>query len=115
MPGSVACPASHLFVLLHGGIELLGQVIGHVGHTGLLFVGPADAAFILVGFLIILFLGILAVTLAALQQHAKVSDKPSLLLWTQYPAGTPSYWPWGLQEAQPKAGDHWADPYLHGL
>ena len=56
----------HLFVLLHRGIELLGQVVGHVGHAGLFLVGSADAAFILVGFLVVLFLGVLAVALAAL-------------------------------------------------
>lgn len=77
-PSSAACPTSHLFVLLHGGVELLRQVVGHVGHAGLLLVGSADAAFILVGFLVVLFLGILAVTLAALQQHIKLSDKSSL-------------------------------------
>ena len=57
----------YLFVLLHGGVELLGQVVGHVGHAGLLFVGSTDAAFILIGFLVVLLLGILAVTLAALK------------------------------------------------
>lgn len=72
MLGSVACSASHLFVFLHGSVELLGQVVGHVGHTGFLLVGPADTAFIFVGFLVVLFLGILAVTLAALQQHKLV-------------------------------------------
>lgn len=82
-PSSAACPTSHLFVLLHGGIELLRQVVGHVGHAGLLLVGSADAAFIFVGFLVVLFLGILAVTLAALQQHIKLSDKPSLFLPAQ--------------------------------
>lgn len=72
MVGSVACPVSHLFVFLHGSIELLGQVVGHIGHTGFLLVGSADTAFIFVGFLVVLFLGILAVTLAALQQHKLV-------------------------------------------
>ena len=66
----------HLFVLLHGGVEFLGQVVGHVGHAGLLLVGAADAAFILVGFLIVLFLGVLAVALAALQQDAWLSAPP---------------------------------------
>lgn len=61
-------PASpHLFVLLHGGVEFLGQVVGHIGHAGFLLVGAADAALILVGFLVVLFLGVLAVALAALQ------------------------------------------------
>lgn len=78
MLGSVACPVSHLFVLLHGGVELLGQVVGHVGHTRFLLVGSADTAFILVGFLVVLFLGILAVTLAALQQHQLVRQAQPL-------------------------------------
>lgn len=81
---------SHLFVLLHGGVELLGQVVGHVGHAGLLLVGSADAAFILVGFFVVLFLGILAVTLAALQQHTQLLDKPSFFLQAQYRARTAS-------------------------
>lgn len=63
---------AYLLVLLHGGIQLLGQVIGHVGHAGLLLIGAADAAFVLVSFLVILLLGILAVTLTALQQHARL-------------------------------------------
>lgn len=57
----------YLFMLLHGGIELLRQVIGHVWHAGLLLVSSADAALILVGFFVVLFLGILAVALAPLQ------------------------------------------------
>lgn len=56
-----------LLMLLHGGIELLGQVVGHIGHAGLLLVGAANAAFVFVGLLIVLFLGILAVTLTALR------------------------------------------------
>lgn len=54
-------------MLLHGGIELLRQVIGHIGHAGLLLVSSADAALILVGFFVVLFLGVLAVALAPLQ------------------------------------------------
>lgn len=54
-------------MLLHGGVELLRQVIGHVWHAGLLLVSSADAALILVGFFVVLFLGILAVALAPLQ------------------------------------------------
>lgn len=53
-------------MFLHGGIQLLGQVVGHIGHAGLLLVGSANAAFVFVGFFIVLFLGILAVTLTAL-------------------------------------------------
>lgn len=60
-------PSQYLFMLLHGGIELLRQVIGHVWHAGLLLVSSADAALILVGFFVVLFLGVLAVALAPLQ------------------------------------------------
>lgn len=62
-----------LLMFLHGGIQLLGQVIGHVGHAGLLLVGTANAAFVFVGLLIVLFLGILAVTLTALRGFTSCS------------------------------------------
>lgn len=72
----------YLLVLLHGGIQLLGQVVGNIGHAGLLLVGAANAAFVFVGFLVVLFLGILAVTLTALQSHEKLSDQlPFPRLW----------------------------------
>lgn len=104
MLGSAACPASHLFMLLHGGVEFLGQVVGHIGHTGFLLVGPADTAFILVSFLVVLFLSILAVTLAALQQYANLSDKPTLLLQVQYPAGTLSSRLWTVDMPNTELG-----------
>lgn len=78
-PPSLSLPQLYLFVLLHRGIQLLGQVIGHVGHAGLLLVGSTDTAFVLIGFLVVLLLGILAVALAALKQHAKLLDGPGLL------------------------------------
>lgn len=79
-PESPPPPPEHLylFVLLHRGVELLGQVVGHVGHAGLLLVGSTDAAFILVGFLIVLLLGVLAVALAALKRYKELSQEPSL-------------------------------------
>lgn len=69
-------------MFFHGGIQLLGQVIGYIGHAGLLLVGAANAAFVFVGLLIVLFLGILAVTLTALEPHAKLSEQhPFPRLW----------------------------------
>lgn len=65
----------YLLVLLHGGVQLLGQVIGHTGHTGFLLVGAADAAFILVCFFVVLLLGILAVTLTALQHKLSCHNR----------------------------------------
>lgn len=64
----------YLLVLLHGSIQLLRQVVGNIGHAGLLLVGAANAAFVFVGLLVVLFLGILAVTLTALQPHIKLLD-----------------------------------------
>ena len=67
----------YLLVLLHGGIQLLRQVVGNIGHAGLLLVGAANAAFVFVGLLVVLFLRIFAVTLTALQPHGKLSDQRS--------------------------------------
>lgn len=59
-------------MLLHSGIQLLRQIIGHIWHAGFLLVSSADATLILVGFLVVLFLGVFAVALASLQQtHRK--------------------------------------------
>lgn len=44
-----------LLVLLHGSIQLLRQVVGNIGHAGLLLVGAANAAFVFVGLLVVLF------------------------------------------------------------
>ena len=59
----------YLLVLLHGGVELLGEVVGDVGQGGLLLVGPAQAALVLVGLLAVLLLGVLAVALAPLSRQ----------------------------------------------
>lgn len=53
----------YLFMLLHGCIKFLRQVIGHTWHPGFLFVGPAQTALVLARLLIVLFLGVFAVTL----------------------------------------------------
>lgn len=57
----------YLFVLLHGCIQLLGEVIRHVGHARLLLVGSAQAALILARFLAVLLLGVLAVSFCSLE------------------------------------------------
>lgn len=57
----------HLLMLLHRGIELLGQIIGYIRHPRLLLIGSADAALVFVGFLVILLFGILAVSLGSLE------------------------------------------------
>lgn len=54
-------------MLLHSGIQLLRQIIGHIWHAGFLLVSSADTTLILVGFFVVLFLGVFAVALASLQ------------------------------------------------
>lgn len=56
----------HLFVLLHGGIKLLGQVVGYIRHPRLLLIGSAHAALIFVGLLVVFLLSIFAVARYAL-------------------------------------------------
>ena len=58
-------------MFLHVGVELLGQVIGHVGHARLLLIGPAHAALVLIGLLIVLFLGVLALRLSPLEDGGR--------------------------------------------
>ena len=55
-----------LFVLLHGGVKLLGQVIGYIRHPWLLLIGSAHAAFVFIGLLIVLLLCVFAVTRCSL-------------------------------------------------
>lgn len=57
----------HLLMFLHGGVELLGQVVGYIWHPRLLLIGSADAALVFVGLLVILLFGILAVSLGSLE------------------------------------------------
>ena len=54
-------------MLLHRGIELLGQIIGYIRHPRLFLIGSADAALVFVGFLVILLFGILAVSKGSLE------------------------------------------------
>lgn len=57
---------SHLFVLLHSGIQLLGKVIGHIRHARLLLIATTQTALVLTCLLIILLFGIFAVSFAHL-------------------------------------------------
>lgn len=49
-------------MLLHGGVKLLGQIIGYIRHPRLLLIGSAHTAFVFIGLLIVLLLAIFAVT-----------------------------------------------------
>ena len=63
----IICRVSHLLMLLHRGVELLGQIVGYIRHPRLFLVGSADAALVFVGFLVVLLFGILAVSLGSLE------------------------------------------------
>lgn len=54
-------------MLLHRGVELLGQIIGNIWHPRLFLIGSADAALVFVGFLVVLLFGILAVSMGSLK------------------------------------------------
>lgn len=56
----------YLLMLLHGSVELLGKVIGDIGHPWFFLVGSAQAALVLAGLFIILLFGILAVSFRGL-------------------------------------------------
>lgn len=58
--------SANLLMFLHGGVEFLGQVVGHVGHSRLLLVGSAHAALVLARLFIVLLFGILAVAFCGL-------------------------------------------------
>lgn len=58
--------SSYLLVLLHSGIQLLGEVIGHIGHARLFLIATTQAALVLTCLLIVLLFGIFAVSLAHL-------------------------------------------------
>ncbi len=49
-------------MLLHGGVQLLGQIIGYIRHPGLLLIGSAHAALVFIGLLVVLLLSVFAVT-----------------------------------------------------
>ncbi len=54
-------------MFLHGGVELLGKVIGNIGHSWFLLVGSAQAALVLACLFIVLLFGILAVSFCGLR------------------------------------------------
>lgn len=77
------CPLSHsnpvdtsqsisfyLFVLLHSGIQLLGEIIGDIGHTRLLLIATTQAALVFTCLLVILLFGIFAVSLTHLPEKS---------------------------------------------
>lgn len=66
---------SYLFVLLHGGVKLLGQVIGYIRHPRLLLIGSAHAAFVFIGLLVVFLLSVFAVPRCTLQAFHKKQFK----------------------------------------
>lgn len=52
----------YLLVFLQRGVELLGQVVGYIGHARLLLIGSAHAALVFIGLLVVLLLGVFAVS-----------------------------------------------------
>lgn len=55
-------------MFLHGGIELLGKVVGHTGHPWFLLIGSAQTAFVLARLFVVLLFGVFAVSLGGLQK-----------------------------------------------
>lgn len=62
-------------MFLHGGVQLLREVIGYIGHAGLLLIAPTQAALVFAGFLIILLFSIFAVSLCYLQDSTRERRK----------------------------------------
>lgn len=60
-----------LFMLLHGGVEFLGKIIGYIRHPRLLFIGSAHAALIFIGLLVVLLFCIFAITLCTLPNDSQ--------------------------------------------
>lgn len=79
----VVCRLSHLLMLLHRGVELLGQIVGYIRHPRLFLVGSADAALVFVGFLVVLLFGILAVSMCSLEIDEQECSEKQILLNTQ--------------------------------
>ena len=71
---------SYLFVLLHGGIEFLREIIRHIGHAWLLLIAPTQAALVFAGFLIILLFSIFAISLCHLQVNTRGQNNVHYLL-----------------------------------
>lgn len=57
---------SHLLMLLHGSVELLGKIIGNIRHPRFLLVGSAQSALVLARLFIIFLFGIFAVSVRGL-------------------------------------------------
>lgn len=58
--------SKYLFVFFHSGIELLGEVIGHIRHPRLLLIGTAQAALVLTRLFIVFLLCIFAIPFCVL-------------------------------------------------
>ena len=69
---------SYLFVLLHGGIQLLWEVVGYVGHAWLLLIAPTQAALVFASFLVVFLFSVFAVSLC----HLQVSRREQEMLVT---------------------------------
>lgn len=59
----------HLFVLLHGCIQFLGQIICYVWHPWLFLICSAHAALVFVGLFVVLFLCVFAVPWCSLEER----------------------------------------------
>lgn len=53
-------------MFLHGGVELLGKVIGNIGHPWFLLIGATHAGLVLACLFIVLLFGVLAVSFCGL-------------------------------------------------
>lgn len=68
---------SYLFVFFHGGIELLGKVVGDIGHAWLLLIGSAQAGLVLTRLLVVLLLiRVFAVAFCVLQKNDRRRQRP---------------------------------------
>lgn len=61
-------------MFLHGGIELLGEIIGDIWHAWFLFIGSAQAALVLASLLAVLLFGIFAVTAGCLNGQENIKQ-----------------------------------------
>lgn len=86
------CVATYLLMLLHSGIQFLGEVIGYIRHSRFFLVGSTDAALVFVSFLIILLFGILAVCMGSLKnrqtQICRLKVASEIMLQSQLPIPT---------------------------
>lgn len=58
-------------MLLHGGVQLLRQIISYIWHPRLLLIGSAHAALVFIGLLVVLLLSVFTVTWCSLKNILK--------------------------------------------